>query len=181
MGDLVVVSGSLPAGVPVEAYANLLRELSGLGVKTYFDADGAALQAGLEAKPFLIKPNRLEAETLLNVRIESRTDALEATRKFQTLGAQQVVLSLGAEGALFVSSTEAVFAQSPAVQVHSTVGSGDALLSGVVAAQLHGLSWLEMARYATAVAAARVASSSLEFPAPHEIAALLERVQVSPI
>ena len=181
MGDLVVVSGSLPAGVPVEAYANLLRELSGLGIKTYFDADGAALQAGLEAKPFLIKPNRLEAETLLNVRIESRTDALEATRKFQTLGAQQVVLSLGAEGALFVSSTEAVFAQSPAVQVHSTVGSGDALLSGVVAAQLHGLSWLEMARYATAVAAARVASSSLEFPAPHEIAALLERVQVSPI
>jgi 1-phosphofructokinase len=180
-GDLVVLSGSLPANVPVETYANLIRELSRLGTKTYFDADGAALQAGLEAQPFLIKPNRLEAETLLQMQIESRDDALEATRRFQTLGAQQVVLSLGADGALFVSSNEAVFAQPPTVQVHSTVGSGDALLSGVVAAQLQGLSWLETARYATAVAAARVASISLEFPNPAEIAALLEQVQVSPV
>ena len=178
--DLVVLSGSLPANTPVETYANLIRELSGLGAKTYFDADGAALQAGLEAKPFLVKPNRIEAETLLNVQIESRADALEAARKFQTLGAQRVVLSLGSGGALFVC-TEAVFAQPPAVQVQSTVGSGDALLSGVVAAQLRGFSWLETARYATAVAAARVTSSGLEFPAPHEIAALLERVQVSPV
>jgi 1-phosphofructokinase len=181
MGDLVVVSGSLPAGVPVETYANLIRELSSLGIKTYFDADGAALQAGLGAKPFLIKPNRLEAETLLNMRIHSRTDALEAARKFQTLGAEQVVLSLGADGALFVSRNEAVFAQPPTIQVYSTVGSGDALLSGVVAAQLQNISWLETAQYATAVAAARVGSNSLEFPAPHEIAALLERVQVSPV
>ena len=180
-GDLVVLSGSLPAGVPVETYANLIRELSSLGVKTYLDADGAALRAGLEAKPFLIKPNRLEAETLLNMRIESRENALEAARRFQRLGAQQVVLSLGKDGALFVSSTEAVFAQPPTVQVRSTVGSGDALLSGVIAAQLQNRSWLETARYATALAAARVASSSLEFPEPHEIAALLERVRVSPI
>jgi 1-phosphofructokinase len=91
------------------------------------------------------------------------------------------VLSCGENGAVFVSSTEAVFAQPPAIQVHSTVGSGDALLSGVVVAQLQGLSWLETARYATALAAARVASINLEFPAPHEIAALLERVQVSPV
>jgi 1-phosphofructokinase len=180
-GDLVVLSGSLPAGVPVGTYANLIRELSRLGAKTYFDADGAALQAGLEAQPFLIKPNRLEAETLLQMQIESRGDALEAARRFQTLGAQQVVLSLGADGALFVSSDQAVFAQPPTVQVHSTVGSGDALLSGVVASQLQNLSWLETARYATAVAAARVASIGLEFPNPAEITALLKRVQISPI
>jgi 1-phosphofructokinase len=180
-GDLVVLSGSLPANVPVETYANLIRELSSLGAKTYFDADGAALQAGLAARPFLIKPNRLEAETLLKMTIESRDDALDATRRFQTLGAQAVVLSLGADGAMFVSETEAVFVQPPTVQVQSTVGSGDALLSGVIAAQLQGLSWPETARYATAVAAARVASSNLEFPEAHEIAALLERVRVSPV
>jgi 1-phosphofructokinase len=178
-GDLVVLSGSLPANVPVETYANLIRELSGLGAKTHFDADGAALQAGLAAQPFLIKPNRLEAQSLLRMQIESRADALEATRRLRVLGAQRVVLSLGADGALFVSETEAVFAQPPTVQVQSTVGSGDALLSGVLAAQLQGLSWLETARYATAVAAARVASISLEFPNPTEITNLLEWVQVS--
>jgi 1-phosphofructokinase len=181
VGDLVVLSGSLPAGVPVRTYANLIRELSRLGAKTYFDADGAALQAGLEAQPFLIKPNRLEAETLLNMTIKSVVEALEAARRLQTLGAQQVVLSLGADGALFVSEDQAVFAQAPTVQVQSTVGSGDALLSGVIVAQLQHLSWLETARYATAVAAARVASTSLEFPEQHEIRSLLERVQVSPV
>jgi 1-phosphofructokinase len=180
-GDLVVLSGSLPTNVPVETYANLIHELSRLGAKTYFDADGAALQAGLEAQPILIKPNRLEAETLLRMQIGSREAALEAARRLQKLGAQQVVLSLGADGALFVSSDQAVLAQPPMVRVQSTVGSGDALLSGVVAAQLQGLSWLETARYATAVAAARVASISLEFPGPAEIAALLRRVQVSPV
>lgn len=180
-GDLIVLSGSLPAGVPGTTYANLIRELSSLGAKTYFDADGPALRAGLGAQPFLIKPNRLEAETLLQMEIESPADAHEAARRLQALGAQAVVLSLGADGALFVSGAEAVFAQPPAVQVQSTVGSGDALLSGVISAQLQGLSWPETARYATAVAAARVASISLEFPTPLEIATLLERVQVSPI
>ena len=180
-GDLVVLSGSLPAGMRVETHAHLIRELSGLGAKTYFDADGAAFRAGLEAQPFLIKPNRLEAESLLQMQIQSRDDALGAVRRLQTLGAQQVVLSLGEDGALFVSSDQAVFAHPPTVQVQSTVGSGDALLSGVIAAQLQGLSWLEAARYATAVAAARVASTSFEFPNPVEIAALLERVQVSPV
>jgi 1-phosphofructokinase len=180
-GDLVVLSGSLPTGAPVTTYANLIRELSSLGAKTYFDADGPALRAGLGAQPFLIKPNRLEAETLLQMQITSPDDALEAARRFQTLGAQAVVLSLGADGALFVSDTEAVFTQPPIVQVQSTVGSGDALLSGVITAQLQGLSWPKTARYATAVAAARVSSIGLEFPEPHEIAALLERVQVSPV
>ena len=180
-GDLVVLSGSLPTNAPVATYANLIRELSGLGAKTYFDADGSALQAGLGEQPFLIKPNRLEAETLLKMTIESPAEALEAARRLQTLGAQHVVLSLGGDGALFVSRDQAVFAKPPAVQVHSTVGSGDALLSGVVAAQLQALSWPETARYATAVAAARVASISLEFPNPTEIAALLEQVQVSPV
>ena len=179
--DLVVLSGSLPTNALVETYADLIRELSSLGAKTYFDADGTALQAGLGAKPFLIKPNRLEAETLLKMTIESSADALEAARRLQTLGAQHVVLSLGADGAMFVSDTEAVFVQPPTVYVQSTVGSGDALLSGVIAAQLQGLSWPETARYATAVAAARVASIGIEFPEPHEIAALLERVQVSPV
>jgi 1-phosphofructokinase len=180
-GDLIVLSGSLPTGVPLETYANLIRELSSLGAKTYFDADGAALQAGLEAQPYLIKPNRFEAETMLEMKVDSREDALEAARRFQTLGANQVVLSLGAEGALFVSNDQVVFAQPPVVQIQTTVGSGDALLSGVVAAQFQNLSWLETARYATAVAAARVATIGLEFPEPTEITALLDQVQVSPM
>jgi 1-phosphofructokinase len=180
-GDLVVLSGSLPTGLPVETHANLIRELSSLGAKTYFDADGAAFQAGLAAKPFLIKPNRLEAETLLGIKIQSPPDALAAARRLQSLGAQHVVLSLGADGALFASSDESVFARPPSVQIHNTVGSGDALLSGVVAARLQNLSWSETARYASAVAAARVASSSLEFPSTAEIQNLLGYVQINSI
>jgi 1-phosphofructokinase len=180
-GDLVVLSGSLPTGLPVETYANLIRELSSLGAKTYFDADGAAFKAGLAAKPFLIKPNRFEAETLLGIKIQSRPDALAAARRLQSLGAQQVVLSLGADGALFASSDESIFAQPPGIQVHNTVGSGDALLSGVIGARLRNLSWSETARYASAVAAARVASISLEFPSGAEIQNLLGYVQIDSV
>jgi 1-phosphofructokinase len=177
-GDLVVFSGSLPTGVPATTYADLMGQVSGLGGLNFFDADGAALKAGLKAKPFLIKPNRVEAESLLNMTIQSPAEMLEAARRFQALGAQHVVLSLGAEGALFAAPEQTVFAQPPLVNVHSTVGSGDALLSGLIAAKLQNLPWPEAARYATAVAAARVASESLEFPSESEIQTLLDQVQV---
>jgi 1-phosphofructokinase len=178
-GDLVVLSGSLPVGVPADTYASLLRDLSSLGAETFLDADGEALRAGLAMAPFVIKPNRLEAQTLLGLPIVSRQDALEAARRFLALGARHVVLSLGADGAMFATKTETVFAKPPAVPVHSTVGSGDALLSGVVAARTRNLTWTETARYATAVAAARVTAEHLEFPDPVEIQALLGRVEIS--
>lgn len=163
-GDLVVLAGSLPAGTDPEAYAGLVQKIQGIGARALLDTGGEALRKALPARPFLVKPNRLEAEELLGLSIGDREDALRAARRIQELGAQRVVLSLGADGAIFLSPQEAVLALPPRVQVKSTVGCGDALLAGVVAGILQQRPWPEGARYATALAAARARSEGVEFP-----------------
>ncbi|PZA06006.1 MULTISPECIES: 1-phosphofructokinase family hexose kinase [unclassified Meiothermus] len=176
-GDLVVLSGSLPGGVGPEVYADLARRLQALGAKVLLDTGGEALRQALPARPFLVKPNRLEAEELLGWPI-GKEDALRAARHIQKLGAQHVVLSLGGEGAVFLSPREAVLAFPPRVRVRSTVGCGDALLAGVVAGILQGWPWQEVARYATALAAARAAGEGVEFPERDQTQALLGGVRL---
>lgn len=161
--DMVVISGSLPEGVGLGVYADWVGKIRRIGAKALLDTGGEALRQALSARPFLVKPNRLEAEELLGWPILGREDALRAARHIQTLGAQRVVLSLGAAGAVFASQ-EAILALPPQVPVTSTVGCGDALLAGVVAGILRQLTWQEVARYATALAAARASGDNVDFP-----------------
>jgi 1-phosphofructokinase len=179
--DLVVLSGSLPGGLPSSVYADLTHEVQALGARAILDADRDALRDALPARPYLVKPNRREAEALLEIAIDSNARALEAARRIQAMGVDHVALSLGADGAIFVSPTEAYLVVPPRVRARGTVGSGDALLSGVVAALAWGWSWSEAARYATAVAVARTAMDGIEFPDRAEIEQHLERVQLFPL
>jgi len=179
-GDVVVVSGSLPQGVGPEVYAEWVSKIHKIGAKALLDTGGEALKKVLSAKPFLVKPNRLEAEELLGWPIRSREDALRAVRQIQTLGAQWVVLSLGAEGAVFAAQ-ETLLALPPRVRVTSTVGCGDALLAGVVVGMFHRHSWQEIARYATALAAARACGEGVEFPNISQTQALLDEVRLEPL
>jgi 1-phosphofructokinase len=179
--DLVVFAGSLPGGVPVSVYADLISEVHAVGARAILDADRDALRQALPARPYLVKPNRLEAETLLGTTVDTNESALRAARDIQAMGAEHVVLSLGADGAIFLSPTEAYRVVPPHVRARGTVGSGDALLAGAVAALVRGLSWAQTARYATAVATARTASESIEFPDQSQIEPYLERVELMPL
>jgi 1-phosphofructokinase family hexose kinase len=176
--DLVVFSGSLPTGSPSSVYADLIGEVHAMGARAILDADRDALRDALPAHPYLVKPNRREAEELLEITIDTVDRALDAARRIQTRGAEHVVLSLGANGAIFLARSEAHLVLPPQLRPRGTVGSGDALLSGVVAALVRGWSWVEAARYATAVAAARTAMDGIDFPDRPEIEGYLERVQV---
>lgn len=166
-GAPAVLAGSLPPGVPTGLYADWTRRLQALGARVCVDASGEALRAALAAGPDLIKPNRQEAEALLGRAITGVLDALGAARQLQSLGASQVALSLGEAGAVFLNEPslgeQAVLAVPPAVPVRSTVGCGDALLAGLVAAQMGGLPWPEAARQATALAAARAVNDGPAF------------------
>ncbi len=179
--DLVVFSGSLPGDLPSGVYADLIHEVHALGARAILDADRDALRDALPARPYLIKPNRREAEALLGTTIDTNELALEAARRIQARGVAHVVLSLGADGAIFLSPTEAYLATPPQVRAHGTVGSGDALLAGAVAALVRGWSWSRTARYATAVATARTAMEGIEFPDQSQIEPYLDRVQLIPL
>lgn len=178
MDDLVVFSGSIPNNLKASIYADLITEAQALGARTVLDADRAALRQALAAHPFLVKPNQHEAEELLGVVIDTSERALEAARLIQARGVPHVVLSLGAKGAIFLSPTEAYLVVPPRVRPRSTVGSGDALLSGVLCGIVRGWSWGEGARYATALAAARTQNEGIDFPNSTEIERHLEQVQV---
>jgi len=102
--QVMIFSGSLPPGAPPETFAEFMKVASRLGAKCMLDTAGAALRCGLEAKPFMLKPNRTEVEELLQVRLRIRRELGEAARKLLAMGAEEAVISMGAEGALAARS-----------------------------------------------------------------------------
>jgi 1-phosphofructokinase len=157
--SVMVFSGSLPPGVPPEIYGEFIRIARNRGAQTILDTAGAALKHGIAAGPDLIKPNRAEAEEVLETRIDGEAGLLGAGRRFLALGARVVVLSLGADGALAVSERERWRAWSPSVAASSSIGAGDAMVAALAFAMTRGLALEDALRLATAAGAATVATN----------------------
>jgi 1-phosphofructokinase family hexose kinase len=153
-GDVWILSGSLPPGAPPDIYAQLIELVRRSGARTCLDTSGEPLRLGCAARPYLVKPNALEAEEMTRWAIESDADALEAAGFFLEQGIELVALSLGAGGLLLASRREVVRVIPPEVQVRNAVGAGDALLAGIVSAFEQGLSLKEVARWGVAVGTA---------------------------
>jgi len=129
---LLVLSGSLPPGLPDDYYARLVRQAREAGVPAVVDSKGTALEAALAEAPLLVKPNKVEAETLLGRRIDGVDDALRAARVMGRRGPRVVALTLGAQGAVLSSEQGAWLARAPRQEAVDTVGSGDAFVGGLV-------------------------------------------------
>jgi 1-phosphofructokinase len=156
---VMVFSGSLPPGVPPEIYAEFIRIARNRGAQTILDTAGAALKYGIGAGPDLIKPNRVEAEELLETRIDGEAGLVGAARRMLAMGARVVVLSLGADGALAVSERERWRAYPPSVTASSSIGAGDAMVAALAFAMTRGLALEDALRLATAAGAASVATN----------------------
>ena len=153
----LVYSGSLPPGAPPETYQRYLSQPFPPGLLTVLDTSGEALRLGIAARPWLIKPNRLEAEALIERRLPRRADLVEALRHLvESRGPRVVVTSLGAEGAMLASAADPRiwWAKPPAVRVDSAVGAGDALVAGFVMGYLKTRSLQEALRLGVACGAA---------------------------
>ncbi|MBL9204378.1 MAG: 1-phosphofructokinase [Opitutaceae bacterium] len=152
--DWCVLAGSLPPGVPVTYYADLIRQLRRRGVRVALDTSGEPLRAALSAGPTLIKPNRHELEQLLGRTLDTAAAQVEAARSLLSPGISEVILSQGESGAWFVTTEHVLHARPPTVAVRSTVGAGDAMVAGVVSAHLRGIDPAARARFATATSLA---------------------------
>jgi len=130
---LLVLSGSLPPGLPVDYYARLVQQARAAGVPAVVDSKGKALEAALTEAPLVVKPNKVEAETLLGHRIDAIDDALRAAWALRRRGPHVVALTLGAQGAVLVAEKGAWLARAPRQDAVDTVGSGDAFVGGFVA------------------------------------------------
>ena len=179
-GCWCVLAGSLPPGVAPELYAEMILMLKARGVRTVVDTSGEALRAALLAAPEIIKPNQHELEVLVGCSLPTEAAVIGAARELVAGGVRLVVVSCGADGAFFVTADEVVVARPPVVKVGSTVGAGDAMVAGVVAAQVRGATLVDTARHATAcsLAVLTAAARSMEFVGKDQVAAFEPQIDV---
>lgn len=145
-----ILAGSIPAGVSSSIYRDLVEIIRAKGRAVALDTSGESLHQALSAMPTLIKPNLDELRELTGQPLDTQVKVVEAAQRLLRQGIQTVVISMGAQGAIFVEADEVVWAQPPKVAVVSTVGAGDAMVSGMVAGKTLGFSLAECARLATA-------------------------------
>jgi len=154
-----VLAGSLPPGVPKDFYGQAVRRLRARGVKVALDASGPALRHGVEAAPDVAKPNVHELAGLVRSDLTDTEALVAAARTFTAAGVRLVAVSRGSEGACFVTAGAVVRARGPVLREGSTVGAGDAMVAGIVAAELAGLGLADCARQATAYSLRALAGS----------------------
>jgi 1-phosphofructokinase len=178
-GSWVVLSGSLPPLWPADTYQRMVAHVHRLGAHALVDASGSALAAAVGAAPDIIKPNRTELAELVGRALPDAEAVTAAARELlqRPDGPGLVVVSMGGEGALFVSREQALLAEPIPTDLISTVGAGDAMVAGIVAAQLAGLALAECARLATAFAAGKLRGLGPHLPPPDTVRALALMVQ----
>src|SRR2546425_491047 len=138
--DWFVLSGTLPPGVPSTTYATLITQLKGYGKQMVLDTSRDALREGILAGPTIVKPNSDELQQLTGQLLTDEVALEHAARQLLNGDTRLVVISMGERGAMFIDSATTLIAVPPTVSVKSTVGAGDAMLAGIIAGQVQGLS-----------------------------------------
>lgn len=156
--DYLVLAGSLPPGCPSEYYRTLIQTVEGLGCRCILDADGERMRYGLEARPFMIKPNRCELEMMMGQTLGNLQDVRIAAQQYLDLGVSVVAVSLGDAGALITDGDETLYAPKLALDVKSTVGAGDAMVAGLTCGFIGDNDLEDAFRMGVAAASARCAT-----------------------
>lgn len=176
-GDVVVLAGSLPAGAPAGLYRAWVQALQPLGAQVFVDADGEALRLALEAKPAFLKPNREELERLCGCPLPVAAEVARQAQALLAAGVGQVLVSLGAEGALLATPQGVWQAEGLRVPVQSTVGAGDATVAVCALCAQRGTPPEEMLALAMAFAAATVATPGTNPPEMAQVQPLLAQAR----
>lgn len=136
-GDILVLSGSLPAAFPPRAYERIFEAVAPFPVRVAADAGGEGLKCILPYRPFLIKPCKEELEEFFGRPVKTPGDILSCAEELQRRGAANVLVSLGSEGALFLDENKTLRqSRPPEGEVKSTVGAGDSMVAGFLAGYL---------------------------------------------
>jgi len=156
--EYVVIAGSLPPGLPPDSYQLLIREVKKQGAKPVLDAEGEALKKGLEAVPFMIKPNIHELEGLIGKQLAgNKEEMLSVCQELLSTGISVVVISMGSEGSIYADK-DGVFRVYPlSLEVKNTVGAGDAMVAGLIHGMIEGLQAERLAAFGAAVSACQIA------------------------
>lgn len=176
-----VISGSLPPSLPATACLELVHLLKKKKRNVVLDTSDEPFRLGIQAVPTIVKPNRHELATYAGHPLPTREAVIEEAQKLLERGVEMVVVSMDKDGALFLTRSEAVFARPPNVQVNSTVGAGDAMVAGIMAAQLRNLPLAQCALMATAFSLDLLTKTSQELTSRSSIKLWMKEVTVEKI
>lgn len=157
--EILVMSGSLPKGVSPEFYGEVLSVVPER-VKVIIDAEkDNALCALARRKVFMVKPNLTELESFSGEKAETFADMVRCSKKYVEAGAENVLISMGAEGAVYTDGKESFYCKSASVAVNSTVGAGDSMIAAACVALKDGKGKSELLKMSVAAGTAAVTTS----------------------
>lgn len=161
-GDVLVLAGSVPGGLPQDLYVQMLRRLEERGVLVVVDAEKDLLRETLRYRPFLIKPNHHELSALFERELHTTEEIVSCARQLQAEGARNVLVSRAKDGALLVDETGTcrVIGNAPGT-LRSSVGCGDSMVAGFIAGWLQENDYAHALRLGTACGNATAFSDNL--------------------
>jgi len=157
-GDVLVLAGNAP--IASCSYGDIMKALQGKGILFVIDTTGEQLLNTLQYKPFLIKPNIHELEELFGKKLTTKDDVIKYAEKLRQLGARNVIVSMGKEGAILLAEDGGIFERcAPKGNAVNTVGSGDSMVAGFLAG------WHNTGDYEKALVTGIAAGSATAFTA----------------
>lgn len=180
-GDTVILSGSLPVGAQPELYRKWIEEFVCLGVRVILDADGEPMRQGVQAAPYLVKPNDLELSGLVGRELRSEAELIEAGRHLMRIGVQEVLISRGGDGALYLTQEGCFRSDALKVPVLSTVGAGDSTVAAMAYGFEKGMTAPDRLRLAVAMGAASVTCSGTQAPGAELVWELFQKAYIQEV
>lgn len=177
-GDIVVLSGGVSPSVPKDIYKKLIFIAKDKGAITILDADGELLKEGLSAKPDIIKPNEYELGALFNKEFTCKKELLEYAGKLRGSIVSKILISMGADGAIYLTENGIYSTKGLKVPVKSTVGAGDSMVAAVVYSMINGYDDMETLKFAAACGSATVTLEGTQACTLTQINNLLSMVEV---
>lgn len=177
--DLLVLAGSIPSSLPKTTYEELVKICSESGAQFVVDAEGDLLKKVLPYHPFLIKPNHHELGELFETTITNVEEVIPFGKKLVEMGAKNVIISLAGAGAVLVNSDRTLLAEVPNGIVKNSVGAGDSMVAGFLAAYLKTRNIEEAFRYG--VASGSATAFSLGLCTREKVDELLPQVHIKEI
>ncbi|ABM05235.1 1-phosphofructokinase [Psychromonas ingrahamii 37] len=177
--DVFVIAGSLPQGVTPEHCAGWIETLNKAGKKVFFDSSNKALAAGVNAHPYLVKPNDEELSALLNLPLKNTDEIKNAAQQLQQQGCHNVVISMGENGVLWLNQAGWLKSTPPKMEVVSTVGAGDTLVAGLCWSELNQWDKSQSLSFATALSALAVSQVGVGVEDIDQVEALQKNIKIT--
>lgn len=175
----VVLSGRLPDGCSANTYQRCMQALD--GKKVVLDTAGESLLHGIKERPYLIKPNLPEMQAIMCKELRTLREIRDAAMFLIDYGAQNVVVSMGKTGAVFVNEKKTLFAPALRVEARSTVGAGDAMVGGILTGLMRGANLTEAFKFGVAAGAASVMTDGTQLVRKADFDVLLPKVTVQEV